>query len=251
VDRKDKITINGDEFSFKPGETILQVAERNGIDIPTLCYIKGLNPTGACRMCVVEVKGARNLLPSCATPATNNMVVETESERVIKSRKLNIELLLASGHHNCITCEKNGDCRLQDLAYRYKVETVRFPESKTQYETETNALIIRDFSRCILCGRCVQVCNEVQVNRAISYGYRGSASKIVAVGDLPLNESDCVFCGECVQACPVGALIESPSRFQGRPWEVEKVQTTCPYCGVGCQMNLHIKDNKVIKGMIL
>ena len=247
MDRKDKITINGDEFSFKPGETILQVAERNGIDIPTLCYIKGSVPTGACRICVVEVKGARNLLPSCATPATNNMVVETESERVIKSRKLNIELLLASGHHNCITCEKNGDCRLQDLAYRYKVETVRFPESKTQYETETNALIIRDFSRCILCGRCVQVCNEVQVNRAISYGYRGSASKIVAVGDLPLNESDCVFCGECVQACPVGALIESPSRFQGRPWEVEKVQTTCPYCGVGCQMNLHIKDNKVIK----
>jgi len=247
VDRKDKISINGDEFSFKPGETILQVAERNGIDIPTLCYIKGLNPTGACRMCVVEVKGARNLLPSCATPATNNMVVETESERVIKSRKLNIELLLASGHHNCITCEKNGDCRLQDLAYRYKVETIRFPESKTKYETEANALIIRDFSRCILCGRCVQVCNEVQVNMAISYGYRGSASKIVAVGDLPLNESDCVFCGECVQACPVGALIESSSRFQGRPWEVEKVQTTCPYCGVGCQMNLHIKDNKVIK----
>ena len=245
--RKDTITINGDEFSFNEGETILQIANRNGIDIPTLCYMKGLNPTGACRICVVEVKGARNLVPSCATPAMNNMVVETESERVIKSRKLNIELLLASGRHNCITCEKNGDCRLQDLAYRYKVETVRFPESETRYETETNALIIRDFSRCILCGRCVQVCNEVQVNRAISYGYRGSASKIVAVGDLPLNESDCVFCGECVQACPVGALTENPSRFQGRPWEVEKVQTTCPYCGVGCQMNLHIKDNKVIK----
>ncbi len=247
MERTNKITIDGDEFSFKPGETILQVAERNAINIPTLCYIKGFNPTGACRICVVEVKGARNLLPSCATPAVNEMVVETESERVIKSRKLNIELLLASGHHNCITCEKNGDCRLQDIAYRYKVETVRFPESNTMYETETNALITRDFSRCILCGRCVQVCNEVQVNRAISYGYRGSASKIVAVGDLPLNESDCVFCGECVQACPVGALIESPSRFQGRPWEVEKVQTTCPYCGVGCQMNLHIKDNKVIK----
>ncbi len=247
MDSKDTLIINGDEFSFKPGDTIFQVAERNGIDIPTLCYSKGSNPTGACRICVVEVKGARNLLPSCATPVSPNMIVETESERVIKSRQLNIELLLASGHHNCITCEKNGDCRLQDLAYRYKVETVRFPESITLYETETNALITRDFSRCILCGRCVQVCNEVQVNKAISYGYRGSASKIVAVGDLPLNESDCVFCGECVQACPVGALTESSSRFQGRPWEVEKVQTTCPYCGVGCQMNLHIKDNKVIK----
>lgn len=248
MDSKDKIIINGSKFSFRPGETILQVAERNGIEVPTLCYIKGLMPTGACRMCMVEVKGARNLLPSCATPAVQNMVVETESERVIKSRRINIELLIASGHHNCLTCEANGDCRLQELAYRYQVETIRFPESPAIYPIETsNALIIRDFSRCILCGRCIQACNEVQVNNAISYGYRGTASKIVAVGDLPLDESDCVFCGECVQACPVGALIEKPSRFKGRPWEVKKVQTTCPYCGVGCQIDLHVKDNEVIR----
>ncbi len=248
MDSKDNIIINGSEFSFRPGETILQVAERNGIDIPTLCYLKGSMPTGACRICMVEVKGARNLLPSCATPVVRNMVVETESERVIKSRRINIELLIASGHHNCLTCEANGDCRLQELAYRYQVETIRFPESPAIYPTETsNALIIRDFSRCILCGRCVQACNEVQVNNAISYGYRGSASKIVAVGDLPLDESDCVFCGECVQACPVGALIERPSRYKGRPWEVKKVQTTCPYCGVGCQIDLHVKDNEVIR----
>ncbi len=248
VDKDNKIEINGSKFSFKIGETILQVAERNGIDIPTLCYIKGSVPTGACRICVVEVMGARNLLPSCATPAVQNMVVETESERVIKSRKINIELLLASGHHNCLTCEANGDCRLQELAYRYKVETIRFPESPIRYPTETsNPLIIRDFFRCILCGRCVQACNEVQVNKAISFGYRGSASKIVAVGDLPLDESDCVFCGECVQVCPVGALIEKQSRFKGRVWEAKKVQTTCPYCGVGCQIYLHIKNNNILK----
>lgn len=248
MDSKDNIIINGSEFSFRPGETILQVAERNGIDIPTLCYLKGSMPTGACRICMVEVKGTRNLLPSCATPVARNMVVETESERVIKSRRINIELLIASGHHNCLTCEANGDCRLQELAYRYQVETIRFPESPAIYPTEaSNALIIRDFSRCIMCGRCVQACNEVQVNNAISYGYRGSASKIVAVGDLPLDESDCVFCGECVQACPVGALIERPSRYKGRPWEVKKVQTTCPYCGVGCQIDLHVKDNEVIR----
>jgi len=242
------ITINGSECFFKRGETILQVAERNGIDIPTICYLKGPRPTGACRICVVEVKGARNLLPSCATPAAPNMVVETESERVIQSRKINIELLLASGEHNCLTCEANGNCRLQELAYRYQVERIRFPESPPQYPTETsNALIIRDFSRCILCGRCVQACNEVQVNKAISYGYRGAASKIVAVGDLPYHESECVFCGECVQVCPVGALIEKKSRFQARHWETEKVQTTCPYCGVGCQIQLHVKDNKIVK----
>ncbi len=243
-----KITINGSEFPFKQGETILQVAETNGVDIPTLCYMNESAPTGACRICVVEVAGAHSLLPSCATPAAHNMVVETESERVMKSRKINIELLLASGNHNCLNCEANGDCRLQELAYSYQVETIRFPESKSRYPTESsNALIIRDFSRCILCGRCVQACNEIQVNNAISFGYRGAASKIVAVGDLPLNESDCTFCGECIQVCPVGALIEKPSRFKGRPWEVRRVQTTCPYCGVGCQIDLHIKDNTIVK----
>ena len=248
MDSKNCIMINGSESSFRQGETILQVAERNGIDIPTLCYIKGSMPTGACRICVVEVGGARNLLPSCATLAVHHMVVKTESERVIKSRRMNIELLLASGKHNCLTCEANADCRLQELAYRYRIDTVRFPESPTRYPTETsNALIIRDFSRCVLCGRCVQACNEIQVNNAISFGYRGAASKIVAVGDLPYNESDCVFCGECVRVCPVGALIEKPSRFQGRAWEMQKVKTTCPYCGVGCQIDLHIKDNKVVK----
>ncbi|MCD6295344.1 MAG: formate dehydrogenase subunit alpha [Deltaproteobacteria bacterium] len=242
------ITINESKYSFVPDETILQVAEKNNIDIPTLCYLKGYTPTGACRMCVVEVKGARNLLPACATPASQNMVVETESERVVKSRKINIELLLASGHHNCLTCEANGDCRLQDFAYKYQVETFRFTETPSKYPAETNnAMIIRDFSRCIMCGRCVQACNEVQVNRAISYGYRGSESKIVAVGDLPLNESDCVFCGECVQVCPVGALIEKSRRFQARNWEEKIVKTTCPYCGVGCQLDLHIKDKKIVR----
>jgi predicted molibdopterin-dependent oxidoreductase YjgC len=248
VDQDQTITINGKEYAFTQGETILHIAERNGIVIPTICYLKGVTPTGACRMCVVEVRGIRSLLPSCATPAVNAMVVETESERVIQSRKINIELLLASGSHNCLTCESNGNCVLQDLAYRYQVETVRFPERPVRYPTETgNALIIRDFSRCILCGRCVQVCNEVQVNNAISFGYRGTASKIVAVGDLSYENSDCVFCGQCVQVCPVGALVEKKSRFQGRPWEVHKVQTTCPYCGVGCQIDLHEKDNRIVK----
>jgi formate dehydrogenase alpha subunit len=248
VAKEDSMVINGTEYGFSPGETILQVAQRNGIDIPTICHLGGCTPTGACRMCVVEVTGARNLLPSCATPAAPNMVVDTESERVVRSRRINIELVLASGNHNCLTCEANGNCRLQDLAYRYKVEKVRFPQSAARYPTQTeNAFIVMDFSRCILCGRCVQACNEVQVNRAISYGYRGAATKIVAKGDLPLERSDCVFCGECVQACPVGALIEKESRFMARQWEEEKVRTTCAYCGVGCQIYLHIKDNRIVR----
>jgi NADP-reducing hydrogenase subunit HndD len=241
------ISINDQAFIFSRGETVLQVAERNGIYIPTLCYLKGASPTGACRTCLVEVKGARNLAASCTAPAAHNMVVMTDTPRVVKARRMNLELLLASGHHYCATCEKDGDCLLQALAYKYQIETVRYPESPTIYETEINSFITRDFSRCILCGRCVQACNEVQVNQAISYGYRGAASKIVTTGDRPYANSDCVFCGECVQVCPVGALIPTQSRFKGKTWEFRKVRTTCPYCGVGCQMYLHVKDNKVLK----
>jgi len=274
MESKNVLVINGNEFSFTPGETILQVARRNGIDIPTLCYLKRATPTGACRICLVEVEGARNLLPACSTPAAPNMVVKTDSPRVLNARRLNIELLLASGHHNCLAqdmdedawaefqlkamepeahkeiCPAYGDCRLQDLAIRYQVRDIRFEPKEVKYPIEdVNPFIVRDFSRCILCGRCVQACNEIQVNNAISYGYRGSSSKIVAKGDLALKDSDCVFCGECVQVCPVGALVTKEDlnlhRIKGSP--IKRVRTTCSYCGVGCQIYLHIQDGKVIK----
>ena len=242
------ILINGHEFTFFPGETILQVAQRNGIDIPTLCFMKRAAPTGACRMCLVEVEGARGLVASCAMPATPRMVVRTETPRVTSARRLNIELLLASGTHDCLVCEANGQCRLQALAYEYGVETSRFARSPQVYPTEDeNPFILRDFSRCVLCGRCVQACNEVVVNRAISYGYRGPKGKIVAAGDRALHESECVFCGECVQACPVGALTEKKAKGKGRSWELTKVRTTCSYCGVGCQLHLHMRDHKIVK----
>ena len=242
MDAQHVIVINGNELTFTPGETILEVARRNSIDIPTLCHLQGTTPTGACRVCVVEVEGARSLLTACSTPAAENMVVRTESPPVVEARRLIIQLMLSSGNHNCAVrgsddgdwtafqlqvqrddksealCPVWGDCRLQDLAYRYQVSGERFAATETPYPLEdVNPFIVRDFSRCIQCGRCVQACNEVQVNNAINFGYRGAEAKIVAAGDQPLKDSDCVFCGECVQACPVGALVEKGVRYDVRP----------------------------------
>lgn len=267
------ITIDGQSFSFDPGETILDVASRNGIFIPTLCYLKGGTATGACRICLVEVEGARNLVASCAAPAGIDMVVSTDSPRVVKARRLNLELLLSSGYHNCLVqnmdpddwtdlqlkgldrnehkdiCPAYGECRLQAFAVKYGVKTGRFEPKETPYVFENvNPFIARDFSRCILCGRCVQACNEIQVNNAISQGYRGSKSKIVASGDRALKEGDCVFCGECLQACPVGALIPASDTPKNHlSTDETKVQTTCGYCGVGCQLNLHLHENRVVR----
>ncbi len=244
----DIFSLNGKTATFRPGDSILEAAKRHGVDIPTLCYLKGSTATGACRVCLVEVKGARTLVSSCSTPVSPGMEVFTDSDRVHQARRMVIELLLSSGHHDCMVCEANGDCRLQDLAYRYRIETKRFEEPEKFYPREdANPLIVRDFSRCILCGRCVQACTTVVVNNAISFGYRGTDAKIVTGGDAPYHESECVFCGQCVQVCPVGALTEKKAIGLGRPWEITKIRTTCPYCGVGCQLWLHVKDGKICK----
>jgi len=268
------ILINGHEFTFFPGETILQVAQRNGIDIPTLCFMKRAAPTGACRICLVEVEGARGLVASCAMPAAPKMVVRTETPRVMRARRMNLELLLSSGHHNCLVqdldmdswtdfqlkamsaqgheeiCPAYGDCRLQELAIKFQIKQNRFEPSEVRHKIENvNPLIVRDLSRCVLCGRCVQACNEVQVNNAISYGYRGSGSKIVAKGDRALKDSDCVFCGECVEACPVGALVTLED-FKNRAYvkgEKKATRTTCTYCGVGCQLYLQVRNDRVVE----
>jgi predicted molibdopterin-dependent oxidoreductase YjgC len=223
-------------------------------------------------MCLVEIDGWGGLSASCVTPASDGLVIHTESQKVIESRKNTLELLMASGNHNCAIgtpgqsnweefqenaheydkganlCPAWGDCTLQDYAYRYQIKGDKFAKSKCPYPLEdTNPFITRDFSRCILCGRCVQACNEIQVNRALSIGLRGSDAKVITGADTTLADSNCVFCGECIQVCPVGALVEKDVIKIKDHWINDKIRTTCSYCGVGCQMYLHVKENKVIK----
>lgn len=264
------IIINENKLNFEPGETILEVAQRNKIEIPTLCHLKNTIPTTTCKVCVVEIKDEPELVESCATKARHDMVIFTESSKVIKERQKNISKLLASGNHNCAIrafdttdwtsfqlnvlkddgkedlCPVWGDCELQDLAYRYQVKTLGMPLNGVEYKTErANPFIIRDFSRCILCGRCVKACKEIQVNNAIEFGDNGK--KIIAKNDAILKDSDCVFCGECLQVCPVGALIPDKSFRDERFKDTKTVRTTCSFCGVGCQMDLFVQDNKIVK----
>ncbi len=207
-----KITVNNKEYWANPGETILTVAEREGIQIPTLCYLKGFSPTGSCRVCVVEVEGQRSLTPACAFPAYEGMVVNTNSPKVRRARKTIIELLIANHPQECLTCVRNGNCELQNLSAQYGVRDLRYKgERRTAKIDVASPSIERDPEKCILCGRCVRVCHEVQNVGAIDFVRRGFQSCVAPAMDGSLNAIACVFCGQCITVCPVGALREKSS----------------------------------------
>lgn len=242
------LTIDGKEVTAPKGMSILMAARQVGIRIPTLCYHPRLSVTGSCRVCVVEIWGRSTLVASCKAVVEEGMQVLTCNDRVLNARRLVIQLLLASGHHDCLTCQANGACELQALAYELGIETLDFPPRPTGYSKDTsNAMIERDPDKCILCGRCVRACNDVQVNEVIDFGYRARQAKIITAWDRPYGESNCVFCGECLSVCPTGALTEKQAKFQARPWDVKKVCTTCVYCGTGCQLDLNVKDGRIVK----
>ena len=230
------------------GTTILQAAaEKLGFFIPTFCYDPELTRPGSCRICVVEVEKAKNLTVSCATVARDGMVVYTDSPAVIEARKTILELLLANHPEDCLTCGRNGDCRLQDYAYKYGVRQAGFTGERQAFEIEDdNPFFTRDMNKCILCGKCIRMCDEIQGNNVVDFTYRGFRTKVATAMDTPLSESNCVFCGNCVAVCPVGALQEKGLRSAARTWEVKKVKTTCPYCGTGCSFELNVKDNRVV-----
>jgi len=241
------LTINGLQVTVPQGSTILEAAEKAGFFIPTFCHDPELSKPASCRICVVEVEGAKNLTVSCATAARDGMVIQTDSPAVIEARKTILELLLANHPEDCLTCGRNGDCRLQDYAYMYGLRAGGFDGERHSYELEEeNPFIVRDMNKCILCGKCVRVCAEVQGNNVVDFAYRGFNAKVTTAMDVPLSESECVFCGNCVAFCPTGALQEKRLRRSARTWEVKKVKTTCPYCGTGCNFDLNVKDGKVV-----
>ncbi|MEA4926681.1 MAG: formate dehydrogenase subunit alpha [Syntrophomonadaceae bacterium] len=242
-----KLIINGKEAEAPAGSTVLQAAEKAGIDIPRLCYDPELSPLGACRLCVVEVEGNRLLPAACVTPVMQGMVVNTESPAVVEARKTILELLIANHPLECMTCDKLGDCKLAEYAYRYGIKESPFEGEKHEYAIDDdNPFIIRDLNKCILCGACVRACEEMTGKDNLSYLNRGFNRKATTAGDVSYLESDCVFCGQCVAVCPTGALTEKTMAGKARRWEIERVQTTCPFCGTGCNFDLAVKDKKVI-----
>ena len=208
-DDKVKIVINGIKVSVNKSSSILEAARSNEIHIPHFCYHKRLDVIGACRMCVVEVEGARNLQASCSTPVREGMIISTHSKRVIEARRVILELLLANHDLNCLTCRKNLNCRLQKYSKDLMIEHIRYEGEKTHYDKDfSSPSIVRDPDKCILCGKCIRVCNDIQTVYAIERFNRGFYMGIGSAYSHNLNESACVNCGQCVVNCPTGALLK-------------------------------------------
>jgi formate dehydrogenase major subunit/formate dehydrogenase alpha subunit len=242
------ITLNGQQISARPGQTILEVAREHGIRIPTLCYHKDLSPTGNCRLCVVEVKGGRFLQTACTTQVWDGMDVVTENEKIRRDRALSLQLMLANHPQDCLTCNAAGECELQDLAYEYQVEVPSWGAKGTRYavDSDPNPFIRVDMNKCILCRRCVLACAEIQVRDVWGVAGRGFDERIVAGAGSTLLEARCESCGQCVAYCPTGALSNKMSHGLARAHQVRRVTTTCGYCGVGCQFDLLVKENRII-----
>ncbi len=241
---KIKLKIDGLEVKAEKGSTILQTALNNNIYIPNLCYYHGLEPWGSCRLCMVENEEGR-LITACETRVQDGMNIITENTRINRVRKLSAELLIANHEVDCLTCRKNDDCKLQEVAAYLGINSENLGSLRRQVNKismdDSNPFFDRDLKKCILCGICVRTCSEILGVNAIDFGFRGYESKITTFADKPLIESNCVSCGECVVACPVGALVPKETLKPAR-----EVKTVCPYCGVGCNIHLGVRGDQVI-----
>ena len=241
-----KLTINGREVEAIRGQTLLEICEAQGIRVPTLCHDSRLKPEGACRLCVVENKKRGNLVTACSTLAQEGMEIETDSPKVYNSRKMNLDLLFSNHPNDCLTCGASGACKLQDYCYEYDVIDGSFRNGvrKTAPIDTTNRYYDYDPDKCILCGKCYRICNEVQCSDAIGLSERGFDTKVVAPMDAGLINSRCVSCGNCVAVCPTGALLPKGQNF--RYFEVKRTRSTCSYCGVGCQIDVLTRGKDIV-----
>ena len=210
-----KIEVNGKSIEAKKGEMLLTALRRAGITVPTLCHMENLLPSGACRVCVVDVEGQRNLVPSCVYPVADGMKVQTHSARAIRARKTIIELLLANHPDDCLYCVRNGSCQLQAMAEELGVRERRYSGVKSEWKVDSSSpSIVRDPAKCILCGKCVRVCEEIQGVGAIDFIGRGSKATVGTAFNQGLNVSSCINCGQCIVVCPTGALHEQSDAKQ-------------------------------------
>lgn len=239
------LTINDKKITVPTGTTILNAARRSGIYIPTLCDDPRLEPYGGCRLCLVQVKGMPKPVTACTTPATDGMEIQTSNEEIEHQRRTIIELLLSDHPVDCMVCEKAGDCTLQELSYFYNLRANRFYGERRQYsKKDLNPFIERDMEKCILCGKCSRVCNEIQGVGAIELSNRGFNAKVSTAFEKDL---ECDFCGQCVSVCPTGALTGKESLGKGRQKDVRKVESICTYCGCGCNITLHVNRDEVVR----
>lgn len=244
------VTIDEKTIQVPEGTTVLKAARMAGVEIPTLCDHPYLTPYGGCRLCLVEVQGARTLQPACTLPASNNMVVHTSTEKVKSARKFVLTLIFSERNHFCPFCQlSGGDCELQNAAYNEGMTHWQLQPNWTPYPVDaSHPYFILDNNRCILCRRCVRACGELVGNFTLGFEERGALSMLIAdLGSTPLGESSCVSCGSCVQVCPTGAIIERHSAYKGHDAQVEKTSTLCVGCSVGCGIIVDSRDNQLVR----
>jgi formate dehydrogenase major subunit len=243
------ITINGKVLEVTEGTTVLRAAQAAGIDIPTLCDHPHLTPYGGCRLCLVEVEGARTLQPSCTLPVSNNMVVKTDTKKVLDARTFVLTLLFSERNHFCPYCQvTGGDCELQNAAYHEGMTHWPLSPNYQPYPMDaSHPYIIMENNRCILCRRCVRACGELIGNYTLGFEERGAKSILVADTGIPLGESSCISCGSCVQVCPTGALIDRWSAYRGKETQVESTKTICVGCSLGCGINVLTRNNSLVR----
>ncbi len=244
-----KVTINDKTIEVPQGTTVLQAARMAGFEIPTLCDHEALLPYGGCRLCLVEVQGARTLQPSCTLPCNDGMVVKTESEKISQARKFVLTLIFSERNHFCPYCQvSGGDCELQNAALKEGMSNWPLPPNWQQYPVDaSHEYFVLDHNRCILCRRCVRACAELVGNYTLGFEERGAKSFLVADFGVPLGESTCIACGTCTQVCPTGAIIDRVSAYRGKVTQVEHHNTICVGCSVGCGIDVLTRDNNLVR----